>query len=112
MSLVAALLEVPRSARDWALWSFNNRACCDEINQAVQTQYSVNLPRYPLDPIPFNNFAQWLAWNQQTHTGFNGVLGLQGTDLEALDPTNVQQLEAWVYLNYQELFAARARLRI
>lgn len=112
MSLVAALLEVPRSSQQWARWSQNNRFCCDEINAAILKQYNINLIQYQLDPIPFNNFVQFLENNQAAHTAFNGVLGLQGSDLESVDIRNPAQLEAWVNLVYQELYSARAKLRI
>lgn len=112
MSLVPALFEVPRTGLDWSRWSFNNKTAIDEIRQAILAQKSVNLPQYVLDPINFNAFYNWLTVNQQAHNDFNGVLHLQGDDLESVDIRDERQLEAWIYLNYQEIYSARAALNI
>ena len=112
MSNVPALLEIPRNALDWSRFSFNVRACSDEIRQAVQSQLNQSLPAYPLDPINFNAFIQWLEFNQQDHNNWNSALDLQGVDLESVDIKDEHQLDAWVFLNYQEIYSARSALRI
>ena len=112
MTMLAALFEVPRNRQDWDRWSWNNKTCVDEINQAIFSKYNTNLQSFPLDPIPWDAFYNWLAYNQQSHDNFNGVLGLQGQDLESVDINDAHQLQTWVWLNYQELYSARAALQI
>jgi len=107
-----ALLNIPRSVKDWSIWSFNNRDQIARIQQAIRTQFGKQLTEYQLDPINFNDFETFLQNNQQSHIDFNGVLGVQSSDLLELDPRNVRQLTPWVELNYQELFTASTRLGI
>jgi len=110
--MLASLLNVPNDELAWQVWSFNNRAQNAEIRAAILKQKNVNLSEYPLDPIPFDDLTTWLAWNQQAHNDFNGVLGLQGNDLEGVNFEDAGQKQAWLYLNYQELYSASAALSI
>ena len=96
------LLAVPQSETDWDIWSVHHRQDHDLIRQAIQQQRNVNLPQYQLDPLPFNAPLIWLAYNQESHNDWNGVLRLQGHDLEGVDFRDPRQVEAWVYLNWIE----------
>lgn len=75
------------------------------INLTVYQVYPVNLN----DPQAVQTF---LENNQQAHDDFNGALGLPGVDLEGVDIKDKKQLEAWTFLNYQELYDASAALEI
>lgn len=110
--MLAILQNVPKNDFDWEIWAFNNREHISEITQAIKAQHNVNLPEYQLYPINFNRFSEWLERKSQAHTDFNGVLGLQSSDLKEMDPKNEKQLSSWVYLQYQELFNASAELKI
>lgn len=72
----------------------------------------VSLTEYSLDPIPTNDFSSWLQWNQESHTEMNGVLGLQGSDLEEVDFKNLQQLQPWIWLHFLEHQSAEQTLGI
>ena len=106
------LLNVPRDQNGWENYSFANREQLNAIRQAIFTQKNINLTEYQLYPINFNDFTSWLENVQHAHDDFNSVLGLQSSDIESVDPKNPQQLEAWIYLVYQEVFDASAALKI
>lgn len=72
----------------------------------------VKLFDYQLDPISFDDVTNWLARNQQAHDDFNQALGLNGVDLEGVDFTDQKQLQAWVYLVWQEMQTAQQQLNI
>ncbi len=108
----ALLLEVPQSAADWERWSVHHRQDHDLIRQAIQQQGGPNLPQYPLDPIALDQPQQFLAWNQEAHSEMNGVLRAQGSDLEDVDFNDRRQMEAWIFLHYQEHLTAGDRLGV
>lgn len=62
----------------------------------------INLNVYQLEPINFDNPADFIWRHAQTHTDMNGALGLQSVDLSSVDINDPNKLEAWVYSNYQE----------
>lgn len=110
--ILAALLNVPHNKDEWDRWSEHHRHDHDDIRAAIQTQGGPNLTDYQLDPIPFNNIVEWLARNQANHTDMNGVLRLQGADLERVDFADERQSQAWHWTHYLEHYAARAALQI
>lgn len=106
----STLLEVPKDERAWSRFSWSNKVACQEIRQAIQKKFNVNLTEYFLDPIDLKNPQYFLEANSQTHIDFNNVLKLQGADLEEVDVKNPRQLESWIYLNWKELFDAKQAL--
>ncbi len=78
----------------------------------VAQSSTINLFQYQLDPINFDDPQQWLENNAQTHDDMNGVLGLQGTDLQGVDLKDKNQLNAWIFLHYQEHYSAHQALGI
>lgn len=110
--MLVYLLTPPETPQDWAAWSFHHRTDHDEIRAAIQAQKGENLPAYVLDPIPFFAFETWLERNGQTHVEMNGALGIQGADLETLDPESKEQLAAWIWVHYNEHQNARQALGI
>lgn len=111
---LAALLNIPKSPEDWNWWSFNHRLEHDRLRQAIQskTNGTVNLFQYQLDPIDFTDVTEWLARHQQAHDDFNEVLSLQGVDLEGADFSDSNQLQSWIYLQWQEHNTANVALGI
>ena len=100
--MLAYLLNVPTTPEEWAIWSRAHRDQHDQINQAIQNVYGINLTSYPIDPIALDDFPDFLNANQRLHNDFNGVLGTQGSDLTQADLTDTNQLEAWIYLHRRE----------
>jgi hypothetical protein len=110
--VLAYLLNVPKTPQDWATWSWSHRDQHTQIRQAIQARFATNLTEYPLDPIVLDDFPDFLNWDQRAHNDFNGVLNTQGSDLTQLDPNDPGQLEAWIFLHYQEHFTAAAVLHL
>ena len=109
--MLVVLMEQPATTQEWERWSFHHRDHHTEIRQAIEKQKHANLTEYPLDPIPAD-IRLWLIWNQQTHNDMNGVLNLQGSDLEGVDFEQNQGVKEWIYNHYLEHFAAAAALGI
>jgi len=110
--MLADLMNTPRTASDWAVWSFAHRDSHALIRQAIQAKYGVSLTEYALDPIDPEQQERWLARNQLAHNDFNGVLKTQGSNLEQVDFKNPSQLEAWIYLHRLEHEAASDSLGV
>lgn len=110
--MLAALLNVPRDEAEWSRFSFNNFDAVNQIRLAILRQRGVVLQEYQLEPISMADIETFAENNQQAHNDFNGVLGLQSSDLLHADLHNPNEREAWVYLNYQEVSAACQVLKI
>jgi hypothetical protein len=110
--MLASLLNTPTSDQEWQRWSFVNSQDVLEIQQAIRSQLGVSLPQYILDPMPLDDTPRWLARNQEALDGINGVLKLQGADLEVVDLTDPRQLQGWMFTLYQQHYDARAALKI
>lgn len=108
------LINTPRSKEDWDRWGFAHRDHHHLIRQGIyeKTNGADNLFEYQLDPISPDQISEFLSRNQQSHDDFNGVLGIQGTDLEGVDFKDSKQLTAWILLHYQEHFNAAQALSI
>jgi hypothetical protein len=111
MSLVY-LLNAPRNADEWAIWSYAHRDQHLLIIQAVQAQFGISLTEYQVDPIPFQDLTRFLDNNQQMHDDFNEVLGTQSSDLQLADFRNPSELQAWIYLHRREHETAAEALKI
>ena len=111
--MLANLLNSPRSDVDWSIWSFSNQQAVIEIQRAIVGKGGPSLPQYQLDPIAAaDGRRQFLEWNAQSHIDFNAELGLSGVDLQSVDLDQENQRQAWVFLNYQELYTACSKLGI
>lgn len=109
-----SLLNTPKNSQEWTVWSFNNKQENTRIRQAIfsQSNGSINLPEYVLDPIDFNDESNFLSRNQQAHDDFNGALGLNGVDLEGVDLSDSKQLQSWIFLVWSEINIAQLQLGI
>jgi hypothetical protein len=111
----SSLLNVPSSQEDWDRWSFNHAQEHINIIQAIQKQKNIQLTQYQLDPVNMSNplaMQDFLERHQQTHIDMDGALGLQSTDLQDVDLSDKKKLEAWVYSNFLEHYAANQALEI
>lgn len=110
--MLVALLNVPRSDPEWAIWSFAHKQSHLAIAQAIRAQGGATLAEYQLDPIPKSDFENWLARNQEAHNDMNGALGTQSSDLLEINLEDERQLVAWVYQHFLEHQTAEQRLGI
>lgn len=83
-------------------FSFSNQAEHFKIQRAIFEKFNVNLPIFPIDPIPATGFVTWAQVHQSMHSSANGILGLQSDDLTTLDPNKPEDVEVWAYTHAQE----------
>lgn len=110
--MLVALIEIPRTREQWDRFSWHHRSSHQAIRQAILAKGGPNLPDYVLDPINPNRFVDFLQSNAQTHIEMNGALGVQGVDLQDLDPRDENKLIAWINLHYLEHQTAETKLGI
>jgi hypothetical protein len=72
----------------------------------------LNLTDYIVDPINLKYFTDWLQRNQQLHIEMDAAVNSQPIDLSQLDPTNKNQLQAWIYSHFLEHQTAENILKI
>ena len=109
----AAILEIPRTPEQWAVWGYAHRDDHQIIRGAIQAQGGPNLPQYDIDPVPFRDpvaMSNWLERNQLYHDDMDDALNLQGSSLIVVDFDNPEQARAWANLHYQEHVAAGFKL--
>lgn len=111
-SMLAALYNVPQTELDWDRWSFSNADALNQIVSDIAAQKNVTLPTYQVWPIAFDDLDNFLDANQQAHSDFNGVLGLNGNDLLHVDLKDPNQRQSWIWLCAQEVQAACQALKI
>lgn len=110
--MLVSLLNVPKGPADWELFAFANRDQINQIRKAIRDQNNIDLTEYQLYPISPDSTQNFLEANQHAHTDFNSVLSLPGSDLKDVDLKDDKQLQAWIFINYQELYSASQALQI
>lgn len=111
----AQLVNVPKTAEEWAIWGLAHRDDHQIIRDAIQRQTGINLPTYDIDPVPFNDpvaMYNWLERNQLYHNDMDTTAGLQGSSLIEVDFSIPAQAEAWIYIHLQEHTAAGFKLGV
>lgn len=108
----ARLLDTPRDAEFWQLWGLDHQVSHDAIRAAILAQANVNLSGQVIYPLPLGQMRVFLANNSQLHIDMNAVTGQQSSDLEDVDLSNKQQLEAWTRVHYLEHFNVESALGI
>lgn len=93
-------------------WSFSNDRDHLIIRDAIQSRGGGNLPLYVLDPIETGNMQKWAMDHQLAHNDMNATLGVIGADLRNVDLSNSANLEAWLYLHFNEHLIAHTRIGI
>ena len=110
--MLANLQNVPMTPEDWRAWLWSHRASHDKIRAAVAASKGANLPSYALEPVEPSGFDLFFQNNQNAHTEMNDVLGLQTSDMLAVDTTNTESFTRWIQDHYQEHFDAETALGI
>lgn len=107
------ILSIPeksmRGLEEWLFWHANDHV---EILRGIQATTSVKLPEYVLDPANSQDLEGWALQHQQAHNDMNSQLGLQGSDLTAVDFKQEIELKAWLFINFMEHVAARQTIGI
>lgn len=98
---LAQLFNIPGDRRELDTWACAHAAHHRDLNDRIFALFNIKIQEYILDPVPENNFGQWLYQHQQMHQAMGLVLGLQDFDLTSLDPEDEGQLSGWIWLNAQ-----------
>lgn len=109
--MLPCLLNAPSTAEDWMRWGFHHRQSHDAIVSAINGKGG-KLVEYQLDPVTLDRITDWLDRDQQAHNDMNAALGTQGADLTEVDFANANQVQAWIWLEFQEHQRAEAALGI
>lgn len=110
MSL-APLFNIPRSPEELAVFAFVNMDQHRQIVDALNSQHNISVPLYPLDPIPAD-LATWARNHQDLHSAFTQILGIQGSDLTAVNFRDPSELASWIFIHAVEHQQAADKLRL
>jgi hypothetical protein len=92
-------------------WLFQHSQDHLEIVQKIAQTTGLVLPTYIIDPLEPGDFKGWALRHQNYHNEANGVLRVDGSDLQTVDFENQEEMESWYWLNYSEHLAWHGRLR-
>ena len=101
MSL-ANLFNVPASEQDFMVWAFSNMDQHRQLVTAIAAQKKLDLPLFPLDPIPFDDISDWSRAHQEAHNNFTQALGIGGVDLTDVNLKDPGELASWIRLHANE----------
>lgn len=110
--MLAVLTETPKTAEDWARWSYHHRESHARIRQRIAAKGGPRLVEYVLEPIDPNDFASFLEANSQSHIDMDAFLGFQSADLLEVDFRDEEQRQAWIGVHYKEHESAEFALGI
>ena len=110
--MIQDLLNVPRTPQEWSNFSFNNYLDHQLIDAGLKTKKKVMITSQVIDPISWNDIANWLARHQILHNDEAGPLGLQVYDLQSVDLLNPQEAAAWIWLHWISHSSAHTNLGI
>lgn len=100
---LAQLLRIPQPARtglhEWTFWHAKDHG---DIVAGVLRYAGQRLTTYLLDPLP-QDARVWLQNHQQAHNDMNSFLSLPGSDLQDVNFSDPQALDAWLYLNFRNM---------
>lgn len=106
------ILDVPPVETGWQEWVFNHARDHQEIIDAVRVKKNIILPYYNLDQFNPDSPTVWLEAHQQAHSDMNVIFGIAGNDIESLDFKKPNEVQAWLWLNFQEHNGVRSHLKI
>lgn len=93
-------------------WMFAHQVDHNQILQIVQAKFSTKLVQFQLYPFPEHDQNTWLQSNQLAHNDFNGLLGLDSSDLQSVDFKSDEVFLEWLRDHWNEHQAARVALGI
>lgn len=95
----AEIPEKTETAADWASFSFPHAAQHRDYIRVIFQNFGISLPEYQLDPIDPQNPGLWPYHHQQMHDQINAILGIPGYNLQEIDFSDREGLQAWADLN-------------
>lgn len=110
--MLAELLNIPKTDRDFSLFSFANYLDHAQITAALQKQKNVQITNQVIDPINFQDLPNWLNRHQQLHTAIDAALGVQAYDLQSVNLLDPRQLEGWIFNHWVEHSAWHDKLMV
>lgn len=110
--MLAALLNFGLDDEHRLLFSVHNMESHRRIAVALASQYGVNFPLFPLDPMPAENQGPWLEQHQELHNVFSQILGLQSNNFNVSGFKSSEEVEAFAQQHFQNHFDAHQALRI
>jgi hypothetical protein len=107
-----SLLNPFENERDMARWAFHNKDSHLAIVGALQSQKSLTLNTYVIDPMSEVDMQNWLRRHQNYHNDMVDALGISGSDLSSVDWKDKNQRDAWIRLHFVEHYQAHILLGI
>ena len=101
MSLAQLLVipQGPHGFEEWTFWHYQHHLA---IIGAARQVKGVNLTLYPIWPFSPGNPEGWLLAHQQQHNDMDALYNVNGADLSTLDFTNAKEVDAFLFLQFQE----------
>jgi hypothetical protein len=109
---IGTLFNIPRTPEQWNEFAFANFDSHNKIAQAIYRKYTILIPTYPLDPIPWFDFQTWARNHQQSHDQQDGILNIQGSDFTSGDLSREDELANFIRLHGTEHQLAEAMLGV
>lgn len=101
MGFSSWLLNVPKTAEDWGLWSLQHRLSHDAIREALLKQGHATTS-YLLDPIYESEIENWLERNSETHKEQTAAIGIQSHEIGSVDFNDEAATIAWIMVHFLE----------
>lgn len=95
-----------------ARFSFNNWMEHQKIQEEIFRKHGIDLPLFPIDPIPNYDLLSWAFRHQSMHSAANVILGLQGFDLTGVDFRKPEEVTVWTENHAREHMAINQALGI
>lgn len=95
----AEIPEKTETAADWASFSFSHMAQHRDYIRVIFQMFGVSLPEYVLDPIDPQNMGAWAYHHSLMHNQINAILKIPGYNLQEIDFSDREGLQAWIDLN-------------
>ena len=97
---IAALMVVPSTPQEWALWSFAHMAHHRDVNAAIYRLTGKNFELLNIDPIPLDAPGAWIELHQEQHDAQDRLLNIEQFNLNGFDPKDRAGLESFILQNY------------
>lgn len=112
MTVAAGLLNTPTDQQSFDIWAFQLFQNVSDINAAIFSQQNVNLPVYPIYPIPLNDLGTWLLNISEAVDNICSQLKIQSVDIENVGLNDDRERQSWAFSVFTEINQARIILKI